>query len=180
METQRLRLIEPTLELERAYRDYLREFIEAGEEKNMYHRPEETADVAACIRKLQDHARGVNLPQDQVPYSAYWALSEAGELVGEIEIRPRLTPAFEDMGGHIGFSVRPGQRRKGYATQMLAMMLEKARVMGLRRVLLTCDRANIGSARTIQKNGGKLFSESVAWNGQLALRYWIDLPPQEK
>ena len=175
MNAKSLRLIEPTLELEEAYRDYLREFIEAGEEKNLFHRRDELADVPACIRKLQDHAKGVNLPPNEVRYLAYWAFSEAGELVGEIEIRPRLTPAFEDVGGHIGFSVRPGRRRKGCATQMLALMLDKARVMGMKRVLVTCDRANIGSARTIQKNGGKLASESVAWNGQLTSRYWIDL-----
>ena len=162
-------------EMEQAYRDYLHGFIEAGEGGHLYHRLEEISDVPACIRKLQDHAKGVNLPQDWVPSSAFWALSEAGELVGEIEIRHRLTPALEDFGGHIGFAVRPGQRRRGYATQMLAVMLEKARVMGLKRVLVTCDPANAGSARTIQKNGGKLASESAAWNGRLTSRYWIDL-----
>ena len=175
MQTGRIHLIEPTLEMEQAYRDYLREFIEAGEAGNLYHRREETADVAACIRKLQDHAKGINLPQDWVPESTFWALSEAGELVGEIEIRHWLTAALEDCGGHVGFSVRPSQRRRGCATQMLALVLEKACAMGLKRVLVTCGAANIGSARVIQKNGGQLAGESVAENGQLTSRYWIDL-----
>lgn len=180
MQTGRIHLIEPTLELEQAYHDYLREFIEAGEDGNLYHRLEETSDVPACIRKLQDHTKGVNLPQDWVPSSAFWALSEVGELVGEIEIRHWLTPALEDFGGHIGFAVRPGQRRKGYATRMLTMVLEKARDMGLKRVLITCDPKNAGSVRAIQKNGGKLTTESVARNGRLTSRYWIDLQSKKK
>lgn len=175
MQAGSIHLIEPTLEMEQAYRDYLREFIEAGEDGSLYHQLEEISDVPASIRKLQDHARGVNLPQDWVPSSAYWALTEAGELVGEIEVRHRLTPALEDFGGHIGFAVRPGHRQKGHATQMLALVLEKARAMGLKRVLITCDPKNTGSARAIQKNDGKLATESVARNGRMTSRYWIDL-----
>jgi predicted acetyltransferase len=115
-----------------------------------------------------------------VPSSVYWLLSENGYLLGDIRIRHRLTPAWEDLGGHIDYGVRPSQRRKGYATRMLAMALEKARAMGLKRVLITCDPANVGSVRTIQRNGGKLLSESIAKNGRLTSRYWIDLQPQEK
>ena len=179
MNAERIRLIKPTLELEQAYRNYLQEFIEAGEESSLYHSREERTNLAACIRTLQDDVKNVAITGGSVPSSIYWLLSESGDLLGDIQIRHRLTPALEDFGGHIDYGVRPGQRRRGCATQMLALALEKAHAMGLKRVLITCDPANTGSVRTIQKNGGKLFSESIAKNGRLTSRYWIDLQPQE-
>jgi predicted acetyltransferase len=170
-----VQLIEPEPEMAQAYQAFLLEFIAAGEEGILDSLPDEIEDAAECIRRLQDHARGMNLPEGWVSCSAYWLLSEREVLLGEIHIRHRLTPALEDYGGHIGYMVRPGERGKGYATRMLALALEKARAMGLRQVLLTCSPENTASARVIQKNGGGLDSESVAKVGRMTSRYWIDL-----
>ena len=72
--------------------------------------------------------------------------------------------------------VRPSERGKGWATSMLALALEKARGMGLRRVLVTCDPGNTASTRVILKNGGRLVNESVAKRaGRMTSRYWIEL-----
>ena len=158
-----------------AYGTFLQEFIDAGEEGILFSVPDKIDDAAALIRGLIDHAKGVNLPEGWVPCSAYWLVSDREVLVGEIHIRHRLIPALKDYGGHIGYMVRPGERRKGYATRMLALALEKARAIGLRRVLVTCAPENTASARVIQKNAGKLISESVAKIGRLTSRYWIDL-----
>ena len=85
----------------------------------------------------------------------FLAENEDGNLVGIINIRYDLTPFYQD-SGHIGYSVVPEQRRKGYATQMLQAALEMAKVHGLSRVKLVCQTANIASKRTIQACGGTL------------------------
>jgi predicted acetyltransferase len=179
MQAKNVRLIEPTLELEREYQAFLRESVDSGDTDYVLSK-DQTSDTAAVIRKLQDRAQGIGLPEGWVPASTYWLLSADDKLLGQIVVRHRLTPALEDFGGHIGYGVRPSQRRKGYGTKMLALALEKARAMGLKRVLITCDPANVASARIIQKNGGRLFSESAAKNGRLTSRYWIDLDPQSE
>ena len=91
-----------------------------------------------------------------------------------IDIRHRLNEYLLQFGGNIGYSVRPSQRRKGYATEMLALALEECRKLGLDRALVTCDKSNIGSAKTIQKNGGVLENE-VLEGDRITQRYWIAL-----
>ncbi|HWB58525.1 MAG TPA: GNAT family N-acetyltransferase [Chthoniobacteraceae bacterium] len=173
-----LPLIEPRLEMCEAYREFLQECIDAGEEGAIFTVPDKIGeDVDGAIRRLQDHARGINLPEGWVPCSAWWMLSGEGRLLGEIHVRHRLTPGLKAFGGQIGYIVRPSERRKGYATRMLALALDKARSLGLRRVLVTCDPGNDASSRVIAKNGGKLEPGvmSVKPPHQRVLRYWIEL-----
>ena len=77
-------------------------------------------------------------------------------------------------GGHIGDGVRPSERRKGYATEMIKLALEECKKLGLDKVLMVCDKDNIGSARSIKKNGGVLENE-VLVDGVLEQRYWITI-----
>lgn len=98
----------------------------------------------------------------------------SGRLVGMVDIRHRLNDALLQSGGHIGYSVRKSERRKGYATEMLRLALEEAGKFGIEKVLITCSRDNIGSARTIKNNGGVLENET-AENGRVTQRYWIVL-----
>ncbi|MED4162879.1 GNAT family N-acetyltransferase, partial [Halalkalibacterium halodurans] len=77
--------------------------------------------------------------------------------------------------GHIGYGIRPSERGKGYATLMLKLGLEKAAALGLEKVLITCDKENLPSARTIQRNVGVLDSEVVDERGIAIQRYWIKL-----
>ena len=167
-------LIVPTVEMADAYEAFEREFVEAGEGSAILHWPDEPDGTTARIRRLRDFADGNHLPSGWVAMSTFWLL-DGREIVGEIRIRHRLSPALEDFGGHIGYNVRPSQRRKGYATRMLALGLEEARRLRLTGVLLTCDPANIGSVRVIERNGGRLLSQSPAHSGRMTSRYWIDL-----
>ncbi|WJH37217.1 GNAT family N-acetyltransferase [Paenibacillus sp. CC-CFT747] len=108
-----------------------------------------------------------------VEHSTYW-LVRGSRIVGVVNLRHRLNEKLLRIGGHIGYGIRPGERRKGYATAILAMALQKAGERGIQRVLVTCDKDNTGSARTIQKNGGVL--ESEAWEGETCVqRYWIEV-----
>jgi len=166
-------LIEPIQGMEGAYREFLQEFVQSGEEGLLYNLPEAMEDTAGFIRRLKSHTEGFD--DASVSCSAYWLLSEEEVLLGEIHIRQRLTLQLENYGGHVGYMVRPSQRRMGYATKMLALGLEKARAIGLHRIMVSCEPENIASARVIEKNGGKLIVEPGVREGRPASRYWIDL-----
>lgn len=110
-----------------------------------------------------------------VPDSTFFCLDEEQDLfVGAVNIRHFLNERLLLDGGHIGDGVRPSQRRKGIATKMIALALEECKKLGLDRVLMVCDKDNVGSAKSIQRNGGLLENE-IEVDGILQQRYWIDL-----
>ena len=78
-------------------------------------------------------------------------------------------------GGHIGDGIRPSERRKGYATLMIKLALEECKKRGINRVLMTCDKDNIGSAKSIMNNGGVLENEIIGEDGKTIQRYWINI-----
>lgn len=124
-----------------------------------------------CIMKSSE-----TCPKGLVPSDTYIAVRKSdGRLVGIIDLRHSLdTPILSEWGGHIGYSVRPDERRKGYGTAMLKMNLENCRRLGLEKVMITCTDGNIASERVIVKNGGK-FEKTVEVDGKTIKRYWIAL-----
>ena len=114
--------------------------------------------------------------KDRVPDSVFFMLDRSRDrLIGAVNIRHYLNEKLLLDGGHIGLGVRPSERRKGYATRMLRLALDECRKLGLDRVLITCDKDNIGSARTIMNNGGVLENEIIDSDGETVQRYWIEL-----
>jgi predicted acetyltransferase len=103
---------------------------------------------------------------DWVPQTTFWYV-EAGNYLGSIRIRHRLTPSLLEEGGHIGYDVRPTARLQGHATAMLARALQFAASLGLDQVLVTCDEDNVGSRRVIEANGGR-YEDTRSGK----LRYW--------
>ena len=174
MVEQTTQLLEPTEELRGAYLDFMDDYAAAGEHEP-YGSEGAREDFAGFVRRLRDQARGVGLPEGWVPNSSYW-LVRGGRILGTCGLRHRLTEALRDYGGHVGYTVRPSERRRGHGTLMLKLVLEKARQLGIRRVLITCDRHTLASARVIRKNGGVLDSEGYSPRaGRVTQRYWIDL-----
>ncbi|MEV0202987.1 GNAT family N-acetyltransferase [Nonomuraea sp. NPDC050691] len=102
-----------------------------------------------------------------VPMTTLW-WADGERFLGRMAIRHRLIPALEEIGGHIGYDVRPSARRQGHATAMLAAALPIARSLGLRQVLVMCDRTNTASRRVIEANGGRLIDIT-----ELKRRYWV-------
>jgi predicted acetyltransferase len=127
------------------------------------------------LEVLQQQARGEHLSPQHVPSTFLFAF-DGPRIVGRVSIRHGLNEFLLRLGGHIGYVVVPEFRRRGYATAMLRRAIEIARDrFGLTRVLLTCDDDNVGSIRTIEKNGGVL--ENIVTGPDLATpkrRYWID------
>ena len=168
-----LRLPEPTEEEEflRAHR------ATSPSVRHFLHDYDEGMPFRRYLEVLAERERGDNLPPNHVASTFLFAFAGA-VIVGRTVIRHSLTPALERVGGHIGYVVVPGFRRQGYATEILRQSLQIARQkLGLTRVLVTCDDDNVGSIRTIEKNGGVLERTSVASDGKSATRrYWIAIP----
>lgn len=102
-----------------------------------------------------------------------------GMLIGMIDIRHELSGFLLKYNGQIGYSVRPSERKKGYASQMLLLVLKEAENLGYKKVLVCCNKKNIQSSRVIQKCGGVLENEvihefSPVGNPDIIQRYWIE------
>jgi predicted acetyltransferase len=142
--------------------------------RQFLHYYEEGMSFARYLEVLAEQERGEHLTAHQVPSTFLFAFA-GPSIVGRVSIRHTLNPYLERFGGHIGYVVVPEYRRQGYATEMLRQALQIAgETLGLARVLVTCDDDNIGSIRTIEKNGGVLENLVTGPEGhQPKRRYWI-------
>ncbi len=107
-------------------------------------------------------------------HASYWWIADDDTYLGAISLRHELNDFLLEAGGHIGYGVRPSARRRGLATWALGEVLREAHVLGLPRVLITCDDSNVASARTIEANGGVLEDVRDTVLGRTR-RYWIAL-----
>ena len=111
-----------------------------------------------------------------VPDSVFFLLDEDKKrLLGAANIRHELNDSLLITGGHIGDGIRPSERCKGYGTELVRLALAECKKLGIHRVLMTCDKDNIASAKTILRNGGVLENEVVNEEGEIEQRYWIEL-----
>ncbi|MFD8780717.1 GNAT family N-acetyltransferase [Kitasatospora sp. NPDC059599] len=121
--------------------------------------PPALTDAAAfdayVTRLLAERTEAGARPDAAVPMTTLW-WADGTDLLGRIAVRHRLTPRLARIGGHIGYDVRPGARRRGHATAMLAAALPVAAALGIAEALLTCDETNTASRQVIEANGGRL------------------------
>ena len=109
------------------------------------------------VQKINDN---INIPDEKWGRSlTYLSFDDNDNLIGFLNIRFDLSDELVQKYGHIGYGVRPSERKKGYATQMLKYALDKCKKLGMQKVIVGCYKQNIGSAKTIIKNGGKLILE---------------------
>ena len=176
-----MELVLPSVEYKDSFIEAVKEFqadVDDSHRTQWYRKlsvPDLQADFGPFVEKELSHARGENLREGYVPYSTYWLVDE-GEFIGQTNVRHRLNEHLREVGGHIGYDIRPTKRRKGYGNKILELTLQKAEELGIDKALLTCDTMNEPSRKVIEKNGG-VFENRVPnpETGIDKLRYWIDL-----
>lgn len=174
-----LELKKPSEEDVEAIQEFREEFERLGEQMHGAGGLEDVRDVRRWIKLCRERETWDRVPEGLVPACMFLCVrKEDGYLVGLIQLRLDLNEELENFGGHIGYCIRPSQRRKGYAKEMLGLCLDFGRRRGMTRILVTCARENEASRRTILANGGVYEDTRLADWGACMERYWIPLPEQ--
>ncbi len=171
-------LKKPTEEYAEQIMAYRREFLEAGGEMAGCCGLHKFESFEEWFAKVKNLSTPETCPRDHAPDTQFIAVRESdNKLIGMIDLRHHIDhPVLSLFGGHIGYSVRPGERWKGYAKEMLRQCLEKARERGLHWVMVSCNDHNPGSERTILANGGVLQRETfVPEENETMKIFWIEL-----
>lgn len=170
-------LIRPTSEYASQIIEYRQEFLDAGDSMDgtgplrRFENPEEYIKICA------EYEDPTTVPSHLVPATQFFFIRKSdNKLVGMIQIRHRFNDYLEKYAGHIGYSVRPSERRKGYAKEMLRMTLPFCREIGIDKVMITCIDGNIGSEKTILANGGVYeYTIHEPNENEDLKRFWITL-----
>ncbi|MCC1489076.1 GNAT family N-acetyltransferase [Bacillus tropicus] len=168
-------LLTPTTDLQDEYLDFYNEWKDSGETMIPWVISKDPSNFPAMVQELLDAHNGVNLPQSWVPDSTYWLVTDNNRIVGAVNIRHSLTEHLFNAGGHIGYGIRPSERRKGYATKLLELSLEKTKKLNITRALVVCDAVNTASEKTILHNGGVRDDDFIEEDGNVVRRFWIEL-----
>jgi len=171
MNLENCKLVELSAELKDDFRQLAAEGMAAKETPYINW----DGDFEDYLARMQVLAKGENLPDDEVPAQTYFLMCE-GKIIGRSQLRRKLNAEFEIKYGHISADIRFSERKKGFGTLILNLTLEKAGEWGLKRVLVTCDKNNIASAKTIEKCGG-VFDKQIIHEetGTLFSHYRIEL-----
>lgn len=172
-----MKLIKPDENYKNQILEYRQEFINASSSMDGCGSLSRMEDPSEWLNQVKSLANVETVPSNFVQSTQFIYVREVdNKLVGMIQVRHYFNDFLEKYGGHIGYSVRPSERKKGYAGLMLKECLQYCKSIGLNRVLLTCKESNEGSRKTILKNGGiyekTVFCERDSVNLE---RYWIEL-----
>lgn len=180
-----MKFIEPSLKYKEQAREYIQEFIDAGSDINGaggLHSYLAKDGYEAWLQEVERKSDVSRQEPGEIASSTFFYMREEDEkIIGMVNIRYGLNEFLFNEGGHIGYSIRPTERGRGYATQMLEQALWFCQFIGLEKVLVVCDKSNIASARVIQKCGGIMENEFYSEHYEEVLqRYWLSTEEGDK
>ena len=170
-------LIRPTSEYAEQIAEYREEFLCAGGSMDGCGPLRRLDNPDEYIKVCKEYENPATVPSHLVPATQFFFIRKYdNRLVGMIQVRHCFNDFLEKYAGHIGYSVRPSERRKGYAKAMLKMVLPFCREIGINRVLIACIDGNVGSEKTILANGG-VYETTVHEpdENEDLKRFWITL-----
>ena len=179
MKNEKILLVMPTMDHEKELIQYKEEFFSNGE--MIIHassRWDKIENYDEWLRLLESHAQFETITDNWTVHTNFLGVRESdNKIVGMIDIRHELiNERLRNYAGHIGYAVRPTERQKGYATQMLNQALNFCKKeLNLDKVMISCAKENPGSRKTILKAGGVFEREYTAEDGENVQIYWIKL-----
>lgn len=176
-EMKDINLVKPCKEYEKQAYEYVKEFAEYKSQVQGAGGLNRYDNYDEWLLKLERYLDINNIPEGKAPANTYFLVRKSdNKILGMTNVRHKLSKSTEVCGGHIGYSIRPTERKNGYGTLILKLALGRCRELRISRVLVTCNKSNVGSAKVIQNNGGILENEvySEEFEG-VVQRYWIDL-----
>lgn len=167
-----MKLIVPVTSYKKQYLEMMDDWRSTGEPLVPFCLKYDTADFEEFVKLTNSFMK----VQDKgfVNHSTFWLITDDDRIAGVSNLRHYLNENLLLEGGHIGFGIRPSFRRKGYASVILSLTLLEAKKLNIDKALLTCDKSNIASSKTILKNGGVLWKEHL-YKDVMKQNYWIDL-----
>ena len=168
----KLSLVVPTKEHEAQVKEYIEEHCNYEEFDLHGGALIEKMPYDDWLWQLKNNSNEKTVNPEWVVSSTFFAISD-GVIVGMIDIRHTLNQFLREYGGHIGYGVRPTERNKGYATEMLRLAIEYCKEIDIEKVMLACYKKNEASGKTIEKCGGILEKEFVYSDGKIVQVYWI-------
>lgn len=174
----KLYLVKPDLTYYKQYNDMLKEWSESNTQIAPWFldKPFDTIDEFAKLIQMLDEYEHANQDKEFCSTTSYFVIDENNRLIGATSLRHYLTVKGLNTWGHIGYKVRPTERRKGYATQMLNFMLEEARNKKIYKILIGSHKSNVSSCKVIENCNG-IFENTVDDPDDInepINRYWID------
>ena len=164
------RLVLPAAAYKNSYIEAVCEYIRAGH-RDLWQPEILRANFDEYLQTLRDKASAPLA--GMVPATLHWLIAPGGIYVGELDLRHFLSDDLRRFGGHIGYSIRPSLRRRGYGKLICRLGIEAARARGIGDILITCDDDNIASRKIIEANGGALIDKIDAGQRTLTRRYRV-------
>lgn len=148
-------LIRPTDEFEQQIAEYKQQFLDAGDSMDGCGPLRRADNIKQWLTLCKEYEDPATVPPELVPATQFILVRRSDmRLIGMLQIRHKFNEYLEKYAGHIGYSIRPDERRKGYAKSMLKAALPYCKELGISKVLISCIDGNLGSEKTILANGG--------------------------